>query len=186
MIPITDEQCRQLLRDEYLFLQQTYEDFDKRALTIKNWAVTVCFVGIGLGFQYKTPALWLLSAAGALLFWLVEARWKTAQYAHALRIRLIEGHFRGDEDKQWLAPLQIYNSWYRAYAFDDKPHAGQANEKRRTPWQRTLSNARIPFVRTPYMHIFIGSMLLFVAHFLYRWMPVSPSLRQWARYLLAW
>lgn len=184
-VHMSDEQKRQFLRDEYLFLQQTYEDFDKRALSIKSWAVTICFVGIGLGFQHKTAAFWLISASGALLFWLVEARWKTAQYSHALRIRRIEGHLRGDWDKQGLVPFQIYHSWYRAYAFDDSPHRSDSR-KRRTLWQRTIANAWIPFVRTPYMHICVISVALLMAHGAIKSGVLSQTATTWLKRLLAW
>jgi hypothetical protein len=160
MLELTEDQRRQYLKDEYFFLQNTYEDFDKRILTIKGWAVTSCLAGIGLGFQNTSPQLWVVSGAGALMFWLVEARWKTFQYAYGYRIRQIEGYFRGDEDKHDLVPLQIYNSWFNAYAYDARPHASQASERRRSLLRRTATYAWLPFVRTPYLQIVIADLIV--------------------------
>ena len=92
----------ELLKDEYLKLQDIYEDFDRRTLTIKGWAITICLGGIAVGFEKGLASLWILSGIAALLFWLIEAKWKTYQYANTYRIRMIEGYFRGDEDKKIL------------------------------------------------------------------------------------
>jgi hypothetical protein len=36
-----------LLKDEYILLQNFYEEFDQRLLTIKGWSVTVALGAIG-------------------------------------------------------------------------------------------------------------------------------------------
>ncbi len=50
-----------LLRDEYLLLQNFYENFDTRFVTIKGWSATVGMAAIGGGF-YQTRYLWLFGA----------------------------------------------------------------------------------------------------------------------------
>jgi hypothetical protein len=46
-----DEQTKvALLKDEYLTLQQFYEDFDKRILGIKGWSATIAIAAIGVAF----------------------------------------------------------------------------------------------------------------------------------------
>jgi len=89
----------QQLKEEYLFLQQTYEDFDNRALMIKGWCITISLGAATFGFSEGdySKALCLFIAGSAALFWLIEAKWKTFQYANAYRIRILEAHFRGDE-----------------------------------------------------------------------------------------
>ena len=52
------EQKYQFLKDEYLLLQNFYEDFDRRALLIKGWSVTVAIAGLTLGFEKQIPTIW--------------------------------------------------------------------------------------------------------------------------------
>lgn len=99
-----------LLRDEYLQLQKFYEDFDGRIVTIKGWSATVGMAAIGTGF-YQTRYLWLFASGAAVVFWLVEALWKSFQYMYAPRIAAIERAFR-DESFDDIAPMQIYTSWF--------------------------------------------------------------------------
>ena len=83
----------QLLRDEYLLLQNFYEGFDTRIITIKGWSATVGMAAIGGGF-YQTHYLWLFAAAASLIFWLVEALWKSFQYMYSPRIQQLEKGIR--------------------------------------------------------------------------------------------
>ena len=45
---LTDDQRRNYLKEEYLFLQSQYEDYDKRSLQIKGWVSTGAAAGIAL------------------------------------------------------------------------------------------------------------------------------------------
>jgi len=102
-----------LLRDEYLMLQQFYEDFDKRVLGIKGWSATIAIAAIGGGFA-QTRYLWLFAACASLAFWLLESVWKGFQYQYAPRIAKLEEVFReGDYDE--IDPLQIYESWFKSF-----------------------------------------------------------------------
>src|SRR5260370_32534860 len=87
---------RGLLRDEYLLLQNAYEDSDRRAVTIKGWSATVAAVGLGAGFQYGRREFWMISVGTAVVFWVLEAIWKAFQYGHSRRIQQIESYFRGE------------------------------------------------------------------------------------------
>jgi hypothetical protein len=114
-MPCVDPNLVSLLKDEYLSLQNTYEDFDRRALTIKGWSVTVSLAALGLGVQYKAPFLWFLACAATLLFWAIEAKWKTFQYAYSGRIKLIEAYFKCPSNPPEIVPFQIYASWFESY-----------------------------------------------------------------------
>jgi hypothetical protein len=103
-----------LLKDEYLMLQQFYEDFDKRILAIKGWSATIAIAAIGGGFQYRIAYLWLFAAAASLVFWLLEATWKRFQYLYAPRIAQLEEVFQTEEWDE-VNPLQIYSSWFVAF-----------------------------------------------------------------------
>jgi hypothetical protein len=102
-----------LLRDEYLLLQKFYEDFDSQILQIKGWNTTVGLAAIGAGF-YKTRFLWLFASGVAVIFWIVEALWKSFQYMYAPRIQQIESAFRSESFND-VAPLQIYTSWFERF-----------------------------------------------------------------------
>ena len=101
------------LKDEYLLLQRFYEDFDARVITIKGWSATIGLAAIGGGF-YQNSFLWLFAAGASLVFWAVEAVWKSFQYMYAPRIAMLEEAFlREAFDK--VAPFQIYTSWFEAF-----------------------------------------------------------------------
>ncbi len=98
------------LRQEYFHLQKTVEDFDQRALTIKAWSVTVSMAGVGAAITQKAPILLLLSAGSALLFWVIEALWKSFQLAYYHRIRTIEGYMRGEGSEDFTVP-DVNRAW---------------------------------------------------------------------------
>lgn len=101
------------LRDEYLLLQRFYEDFDARVITIKGWSATIGLAAIGGGF-YQSSFLWLFAACASVVFWCVEAVWKSFQYMYAPRIDLLEEAFR-TETFEKVTPFQIYTSWFQAF-----------------------------------------------------------------------
>jgi hypothetical protein len=108
-----NEHQENLLKEEYFFLQQAYEDFDRRALLIKGWAVTLALGGIAIAFQEKSLQILILSGLVALLFWVLEAMWKLFQYCNSPRIQEIESYFRGEIDS--LVPLQAYSTWFETF-----------------------------------------------------------------------
>jgi hypothetical protein len=66
----------QFLKDEYLLLQRFYEDLDGRIVTIKGWSSTIAIAAIGSGF-WQSRFLWLFAAGASLVFWAIEALWKS-------------------------------------------------------------------------------------------------------------
>jgi hypothetical protein len=136
-----------LLRDEYLLLQKFYEDFDGRIVTIKGWSATVGMAALGGGF-YQSRFLWLFAAGAAVIFWLVEALWKSFQYMYAPRIQELETAFRSDHFDD-VSPLQVYNSWFKQlhnHGFG------------------VLSNARLGIVAFPHFVTVIAGVTLFLLH----------------------
>jgi hypothetical protein len=101
------------LKDEYLLLQKFYEDYDARIITIKGWSATIGLAALGGGF-YQSKFLWLFAAGAAVVFWLLEALWKSFQYMYAARIELLEAAFKVGKYES-LAPFQIYTSWFEEY-----------------------------------------------------------------------
>lgn len=105
-----DEQQRAaFLRDEYLHLQKTIEDFDGRAVTIKAWSVTFSFVAIVGAFSTHAAVVLVLASLGSALFWLIEGFWKSFQATYYERAFRIERFFRGEI--VGLEPFQIGESW---------------------------------------------------------------------------
>jgi hypothetical protein len=100
----------EFLRQEYFHLQKTVEDFDQRTLTIKAWSVTVSMAAVGAAITQKAPILLVLAAGSALLFWVIEALWKSFQLAYYHRIRTIEGYMRGEGPEDLTAP-DITRAW---------------------------------------------------------------------------
>jgi hypothetical protein len=103
-----------LLKTEYFKLQDFYENFDSKVQTIKGWSATISIAAITFGFSYKNGFIWLFAALTALVFWIMEAKWKIFQYCYADRIAEIEKAFR-NEKIDTIDPLQIYSSWFKAW-----------------------------------------------------------------------
>lgn len=134
-----------LLKDEYLLLQKFYEDFDGRVVTIKGWSATIGIAAIGAGF-YQSRFLWLFAAGAAMVFWLVEATWKSFQYLYSPRIQELERAFRDDRFDE-IAPFQIYTSWFAAL----QKHRFQI-----------LARAALPIVFFPHLLTVVVGIGLFV------------------------
>ena len=79
---VTDEQLRAELQAEYLQLQKVIEEFDARAITIKAWSVSFSLVVIRGAFASRSAAVFTVAGIRSMLFWLIEANWKTFQYAY--------------------------------------------------------------------------------------------------------
>lgn len=119
-VTLTEEQKLVFLKDEYLFLQNQYEDFDRRSLTIKSWVASGSVAVLALSFNTPSRyALFLPLMVGSIciVFWYLEVYWKLFQYALRDRIRIIEAYFRNDLDilTKNPPPFQIYHSWFQSY-----------------------------------------------------------------------
>jgi len=121
---LNETERRVFLKDEYLLLQNQYEDFDRRSLTIKGWVASGAAAALAISFNTSYRLSFLIPvfvAVIAVVFWYLEAKWKLFQYALADRIRVIEAYFRDDPEKPEAAPtpFQVYHSWFKSYAKDE-------------------------------------------------------------------
>jgi hypothetical protein len=82
-----------LLKDEYIMLQNFYEDIDSKGLTIKNWAITVALPVIGTGLFYRKE-VFLIGLFASIVFWYLEAYWRGLSHFFATRIKHIELAFQ--------------------------------------------------------------------------------------------
>ena len=143
---MNENELRAALQAEYLHLQRVIEDFDARALTIKAWSVTFSLAAVGGAFASGAAEMFLVSCVSALLFWYVEAAWKSFQYAYHERSSLIEAHFRGE--KPVSAAFQVGSSWFEAW---------------RSGGTRTLGRAMLwPHVALPHVAVAAAALVLYV------------------------
>jgi hypothetical protein len=165
---ITEDQRRNYLRDEYLFLQSQYEDYDKRSLLIKGWVSSGAIAALALSMNVSRDAALFVTVIVVVVVsvtWYLESYWKVFQYAFADRIQIIEAYFRGDSDVliKNPHPFQIYHWWYESYS-NDAPIFG--HEKSRDTRPRKLSTrlrqaALHRFVYLPYLPILVLSAASF-------------------------
>jgi len=131
---IPPETHRELLRDEYMKLQDVVEQFDERALQIKGWSVTVSLAGMAAAIVADIDAgdkalAFFLAGVGAAAFWLIEFFWKCFQWTFFHRIDQIEQAFatqRVDE----VPPLQIRTVFHDNF----KKDIGRNLAKAFKPW----------------------------------------------------
>lgn len=143
---MTDDQLNSALQAEYLHIQKTIEDFDSRALTIKAWSVTFGLVAIAGAFASHSSIPFLIAAASAAIFWMLEIQWKLFQTSYYARSNQIEAHFRGEARVEH--PFQISRSWYsnwKVKRFSEIPRV-----------------ARWPHVALPHAVVMALGALLFV------------------------
>ena len=97
MIPTEEEyaceRVGQPRQDEYRLIQNLYEDYDRRALTIKGWIGSGSAAALALSFTATSRfafviPIFVMGIAG--VFWFLETKWKMFQYAHRERLQLIE------------------------------------------------------------------------------------------------
>ncbi len=141
----------ELLKNEYFKLQDYYESFDSKVQTIKGWSATVSIAAITFGFSYKSEFIWLFAALTALVFWILEAKWKLFQYCYSSRIKEIESAFREDNFSS-IIPMQIYSSWFKAW------HSGEFR------FSRILF---MNIVMIPYFYTILICAVLFSLKFIY-------------------
>lgn len=151
----TDRQS--LLKEEYFRLQEDFEDYDKRTLSIKGWVAAGSVVAVAQATNSKllAPDLIFFLAVITASIWVLEATWKMFQQGFAGRIRTLEAYFRGDPTAvdPSPTPLQIYHSWF-VFLWQDPPVYLYENDSRPRPIVlRFLKQAFHPFVALPYVPI---------------------------------
>jgi len=162
-----EAQKRGFLKDEYLFLQAQYEDYDRRSLTIKGWVSTGAVAALALAFnssyQREAAVIPMMVAVLICIVWYLEAYWKCFQYALADRIRIIEAHFRKDQDVLFKdpEPFQIYHWWFRSYAYDQPIFEYERKERPRSRSLRLRRAAFQRFVMLPYVPLLVFCVIIF-------------------------
>ncbi len=115
----TESELISLLTREYMYLQQTIESFDAKALHIKEWGTGIAVAIIAFSLQLRNRWITSLAAINALCFWIIELIWKLFQWAYMDRVLKIETYFRDLDAVKEIAPLQITHSWYSQWCGED-------------------------------------------------------------------
>jgi hypothetical protein len=148
------ESIREELKAEYTILQNQYDAFDARALTIKSWTAPLIAGGVGIGLKENSGALIIAAILAALCLWLLEAIWKSFQYCYTDRIKLIEAWFRGENRD--IVPFQIFAAWGELW-----------NRWYRNP-KSLIPILRQPFVFLPYLPLGLFGIAALAWHSLWR------------------
>jgi hypothetical protein len=98
---------------EYRELEAGIRQFTANSMQTKNWSVAVGLAGILIAFIQKQPAVFLLSPITAILFWVMDARWRAYLFCFIERQKEIESFFLG-EVHQYVGP-QINRSFDRSF-----------------------------------------------------------------------
>ncbi len=134
------------LRAEYLLIQNQYEAFDQRALSLKALAAPLLGAGIAVGIKDGSAAILGATVLVALSLWLLEAIWKSFQYCLSDRIKLLEAWHRG-EGEDHIPAFQIFTSWGDAW---------RSHYRHPASW---LAILRLPFVYLPYVPIVVAALV---------------------------
>ncbi|MCE8429258.1 MAG: hypothetical protein J5U19_12815 [Candidatus Methanoperedens sp.] len=108
-----------LLKDEYLFLQESYDNVDRKCLDIKGWNITLSAALIAAGFQFHAENLFAVTALASMIFWYMEAFYRGLTFFVRNRIEQIEIVFQNGNCKS-EKPLQIYSSWDKLFKKEGK------------------------------------------------------------------
>jgi hypothetical protein len=162
-----EKEYRGFLKDEYLLLQNQYEDYDRRSLTIKGWVGTGAIAATALAFSTSYPAALVIPVfvfIFAAIFWYLEACWKLFQYAISDRIRVIEAHFRNDPDIliRNPPPFQIYHFWYKSFTKDEPIFEYEKAFRPKSRAHRLFEAALQGFVMILYVSVMVLSVVSFV------------------------
>ncbi len=103
-----------LLKQEYFFLQNTIEDYNKQIWVIKALGITGTGAVLVLMLQQKPNAssIALIGCAIPLFFWILESQWKHFQRGFYPRVAEIESILT---QNYGLNSPGIYSSWTQAF-----------------------------------------------------------------------
>ena len=147
------ERSDENLRAEYVLIQNQYEAFDQRALSLKALATPLLGAGLAIGLKEGSCAILAATVLVAVSLWVLEGIWKSFQYCLSERIRRLEAWHRGELED--LAPFQIFTAWGKSW---------DNHYRHPRSWIPVLLQ---PFVFLPYVPItavgLVGCVLIFAA-----------------------
>ena len=93
----------ELLKQEMEILQNGIRAYDSNLFTIKGWAITIFSASVFFTAQAKQPVYLVFCAASILLFWIVDAVFKSAQRIYTSRYNKIEQFLQSPQFAQAVA-----------------------------------------------------------------------------------
>ena len=102
----------ELLKQEYFFLQNTIEDYNKQIWVIIALGITGTGAVITLMLQQKSGAIAIIGCSIPLFFWILESQWKHFQRGFYPRVIEIETILSNDYH---LRSPAIFGGWARAF-----------------------------------------------------------------------
>lgn len=163
-----------LLKEEYLRIQDFVEHFDNVSITIKAWSVTFSLATLVGAQAFGSWVVVAIAGASSLGFWITEACMRAYQYAYYDRQGRIEKYFERLNEKDspnTIAPLQLGKSWTtnfakafrfpRKHANSQKPNAAAAATKRDPRFPKIIEILFWPEVLVPHViPFFVACVLL--------------------------
>jgi hypothetical protein len=153
------------LLTEYYRLADTVAAFDQRLLTVKSWGVTFALATLGLGFQQDHYGLFLVAAAGALSFWMIETSIKMHQTRYYPRMGDIEviafEQFGQSTPTGMISAPLIDWSWYTAWP---RVLGGESKGDPRTPtrWPDINPSPRKKRLMPLYPHVALPHVIVVI------------------------
>jgi hypothetical protein len=149
-IEFEESQIIDMLKEEYLALQDTINGYDGRVLNIKTWSITFSLAVFGTVFSANVPEdLLLLASFSSILFWIIETYWKIFQQSFYKRTRDIEMFLNGKRMERFRL-LNITGS------FDHESRRFMKNQ-----WWRIMFT---PQVYLPHLLIAIGALMVWFSY----------------------
>ena len=101
----------ELLKEEYFFLQNAIEDYNKQIWAIKALGITGTGAVIALGLKQNLSTFALIGCSIPLFFWTLESQWKHFQRGFYPRVVEIERIFAQNK----LPGPAIYGGWCNSF-----------------------------------------------------------------------
>jgi hypothetical protein len=146
----SDLRRREEMLREYYCVQDFIDRYGERRLTVKSWSVTSCGVALGFGLMERSPVLFCLAAFGSLVFWYLEALWRTRQSVLIQRAFELE-HLLAEGSNKYAGP-EISGAFDRVHSLMDTASL--------------MKMLLYPSVRVPHYFIFCVGILLFLGSLL--------------------
>jgi hypothetical protein len=159
------------IREEYFFLQQTVEDYQKQSLDIKKLSIGLS-AGLAI-LKGVTKADLVLSLASILLlalgFWLLDWLWKEFQRNHYPRIDDIEAEL----GREMRFPPRLSASWRHAGDTRHRAPVAEAGVRKRALFE--WKTAFWPQVFIPHLPIAVICVAALVFVFAVRQPPAAHA-----------
>ena len=151
----------ELAEREYFACRDAIQRLDDTSFKMKAWSVTLAMAGGGAALLNDAPHLLPVALLGCLIFWWMDALWKTVQFIYMNRSGHLEryfewGEFSLDESGNELPQCSPQLTSYFRRAFG--PQADRTKKRAREVWRA----ARYASVAFPHWLLCLALLSLWV------------------------